>query len=112
MMRNSSTGELFSHPIPGLNELEFIQGGKYLLANRFGVNYIYLFETATGQVKQRWDMSDLARQNAELVGDDPKYDWGNAVLNGIAYHEPSDTFVIAGKDWDLIFYVKLNILHN
>ena len=55
-------------------------------------------------------MSDLARQNAELVGDDPNYDWNNAVLNGIAYHEPSDTFVIAGKDWDLIFYVKLNIL--
>ena len=95
--------------LPRMNELEFIRGGKYFLANRFGLNYIYLIESTTGVVQQKWDLAELVKKNAELVGSNPSYDWGNNVLNGIAYDEETDTFVITGKDWDLMFFVKLNI---
>ena len=39
------------------------------------------------------------------------YTWNesaNAVLNGIAYYPPNDSFIITGKLWDLCFEVKLD----
>ena len=39
------------------------------------------------------------------------YTWDesrNAVLNGIAYYPPNDSFILTGKLWDLCFEVKLN----
>ena len=57
-------------------------------------------------------MSELVDKNRKAIyesGQDKDYKWHLNVLNGIAYHEPTDTFVIGGKDWDLIFFVKLNI---
>jgi len=38
---------------------------------------------------------------------EPSYDWTNAVLNGIAYRESTDTFFLTGKMWDYFFEVKL-----
>ena len=36
------------------------------------------------------------------------YDWGNNVLNGVAYVAEDDTFLITGKMWDHIYKVKLD----
>jgi len=36
------------------------------------------------------------------------YDYSNAVLNGIAYIESKDSFIISGKIWDFIYLVKLD----
>ena len=38
----------------------------------------------------------------------PPHGWGNAVLNGIAYVQSRDSFIITGKEWDLLFEVKLD----
>jgi glutamine cyclotransferase len=80
--------------------------------NIYRTNRIVLVDnkpSSSGKVVQSWDMSDLVKQNKAAVGDDPTWKERLNVLNGIAYHEPTDTFVIGGKDWELIFFVKLNI---
>jgi len=92
-----------------LNEIEVIRDGKYLLMNVYRRNYILLVEIETGKVVQTWDMTELVEKNRAAIGNEPNYKWRLNVLNGVAYHEPTDTFVIGGKDWDLIFFVKLNI---
>ena len=33
------------------------------------------------------------------------FDKANAVLNGIAYYETSDSFVLSGKMWDFIYEI-------
>lgn len=35
------------------------------------------------------------------------YDWGNNVLNGIAYKKDTNTFFFSGKMWDLVFEVQM-----
>ena len=34
------------------------------------------------------------------------YDYGNNVLNGIAYDEVEDVFYITGKRWNFVFKMK------
>jgi glutamine cyclotransferase len=36
------------------------------------------------------------------------YDWGNNVLNGVAYDSKDDSFIVSGKMWHHIFKVKLD----
>ena len=38
------------------------------------------------------------------------YDWGNNVLNGIAYDSRDDSFLVTGKMWHKAFKVKLDYL--
>ena len=46
----------------------------------------------------------------EQVSNEPGYDRGNAVLNGIAYYPPQDAFIISGKLWDSVHLAKLDYL--
>ena len=71
----------------------------------FGENEIHLIELESGEVRQTWDMTELFELNLDAAG----YDDYNNVLNGIAYHPATDTFILTGKDWDLMFFVKLQI---
>lgn len=43
------------------------------------------------------------------MNDNRSYDWGNNVLNGIAFNKETGTFLVTGKNWDFIFEV---ILHD
>lgn len=38
----------------------------------------------------------------------PPHGWNNAVLNGIAYVYSRDSFIVTGKEWDLLFEIKLD----
>ena len=47
------------------------------------------------------------REHVAKLGQTFSYDFGNNVLNGIAYNPTSKTFFLTGKRWDFIFEVQL-----
>mmetsp|Transcript_8583 Transcript_8583/g.14492 ORF Transcript_8583/g.14492 Transcript_8583/m.14492 type:complete len:141 (+) Transcript_8583:900-1322(+) len=71
---------------------------KYIFANQFLKSDVHLINLETGVVQHTWDMShllslqkDYAKQKGGF------YDWGNDVLNGIAYNFKNDNFILTGK---------------
>lgn len=99
--------------ITSFNELEIIQTSdpqlsKYAFSNVFQENDIFMIEIETGKLVAKWDLTELASASrANWYAEDMNYQL-NAVLNGIAYYEPNDSFLITGKLWDNIYEVKLN----
>ena len=94
-----------------MNELEIINYGRFnnhVFANVYQSDSIFLISLNSGKVVAEWDLSRLQSIQAEKIGDKWGYDWTNHVLNGIAYHPPTDTFLITGKMWDFIWQIKLD----
>lgn len=81
-----------------INELECVDGSVY--ANVWFTDYILQIDTETGQVTSIISASDLltAEERAALPS--------GAVLNGIAYNEESETFLLTGKYWPKLFEVQ------
>ena len=77
-----------------LNELECVNGHVY--ANIWQTNTIIAIDTASGHVDMVIDASGL--QTYEGVSD-------ANVLNGIAHIKASDSFLLTGKLWPLMFEV-------
>ncbi len=87
-----------SQPVVRLNELECV--GELVYANVWQTDLIVQIEAATGRVLAVIDAAGLLAQYGEVPG-------GNGgVLNGIAYVPESDTFLITGKYWPLLFEVR------
>jgi len=60
-------------------------------------------DPATGEVKGWIDMRGLlAKQAAHVTGHPYNY-----VLNGIAYHEPTDRLYVTGKMWNNMYQVHI-----
>lgn len=91
-------------PVTYLNELEYVNGAIY--ANIWQTNTIVKIDPVTGKVTGKLDMNGLL-EKAGVVKPDEWYADGN-VLNGIAYNAATNSFYITGKDWPLIFEIKLN----
>ncbi len=93
------TGEvavtLEGQPVVNLNELECV--GGVVWANVWQTDTIVRIDPASGTVTATVDASGLI-DRAEF----PTID----VLNGIAYDEGSDTFLITGKLWPTLFRVR------
>ena len=111
--------DLFLSELIYLNELEIIDDVRegidmrnYLFANYFQSNNIFLVDLRSGYVIKRWNMHELTDKNHQwrktLGLEYTSYESLNAVLNGIAYYPPNDTFILTGKLWDVIFEVKLD----
>jgi len=81
-----------------LNELEYING--YVYANQWQTNYILKINPATGEVVDRMDMAALTQQARGMNSQ-------AEVLNGIAYEKKSKLFLITGKNWPVLFALKL-----
>lgn len=81
-----------------LNELECV--GDDLYANVWNSDVILRIDKATGDVTGVIDASSLltAEQRSTLSG--------SAVLNGIAYDEANDVFLVTGKLWPSLFEVR------
>lgn len=77
-----------------LNELEYVDG--FIYANVYTTNQIIQIEASTGKVLKVADFSDLDKGN-------PKAD----VLNGIAWNPASQNFILTGKYWGKLYYVKM-----
>jgi glutaminyl-peptide cyclotransferase len=92
------------YSIPKLNEIEYVDG--FIYANVFYSNSIYKIDLNTGNVVQTYNLLSLYQSNEEAyIGSHDKW---NDIMNGIAYHSPTDSFYITGKRWNYIFQIQLD----
>ncbi len=84
-------------PVERLNELEYVHGE--ILANIWMTSRIARIDPSSGRVKGWIDVSGLA---AQVGSNDP-----DAVPNGIAYDRKTDRLYVTGKDWPLLFQIRL-----
>lgn len=89
---------LEGEPLRFLNELEASPVG--ILANVWHESFIVVVDPTTGVVKSVIDAKNLVGRI--------KAPHGEAVLNGIAYAPERDTYFVTGKDWELMFEVRLS----
>lgn len=85
--------------VQNINELEYHDNKIY--ANIWGENYIIVINPQNAKIINYLDLRKLTDKF-----DKRKID----VLNGIAYNENNDSFLISGKLWPTIFEIK--ILNN
>jgi len=100
-------------PINSLNELEIIKTSSvtknYIFANQFTKNIIWMIDLRTGVAVAQWNMKELLDKQMEHIRKIGRsYDSANAVLNGIAYYQSNDSFLISGKLWDFIYEIKFD----
>lgn len=86
-------------PLRNINELECV--GDRVYANVWLTDYVVRIES-DGAISAIYDLSGL-------LTDDQQADLSDgAVLNGIAWLEESQTFLVTGKLWPLMFELKLD----
>jgi glutamine cyclotransferase len=85
-----------------INELECVDGSVY--ANVWFTDYILEIDTETGAVTSIVGATELltAEERASLPS--------GAVLNGIAYNDETETFLLTGKYWPKLFEVQFKPL--
>lgn len=86
-------------PVKNLNELEYIEG--FLFANVWQTNLILKIDPTTGKVVGRLDLAKLASDARKAS---PQVD----VLNGIAWHPETRSFLVTGKNWPNIYILKID----
>lgn len=84
-------------PITFLNELEYTPHGLY--SNVYGKNFIYLIDIHQGIVTHSLDLTELFPEN---VSHDMDH-----VLNGIAYNNKTGNFYVTGKQWPVMYEIKI-----
>jgi len=84
-------------PLFDLNELEYVRGE--ILANVWRTNLIARIDPATGNVTGWIDLSPLA-DRARAAG-------RSDVLNGIAWDARHERLFVTGKNWPMLFELKL-----
>lgn len=85
-------------PVNALNELEFIDG--FVFANVWRTSLIAKIDINTGKAAGFLDLSPLVKQAMQL---NPNAD----VLNGIAWHEGTQSLLVTGKLWPYIYVLKI-----
>lgn len=86
-------------PVKELNELEFIDGFVY--ANVWQTNKIMKIDPTSGKVVGRLDLTQLYNDARKA---NPRMD----VLNGIAWHPDTQSFLVTGKHWPHIYILKID----
>ena len=81
--------------VEGLNELEFVRGE--LLANVYPGDRIARIDLESGKVIAWIDLTGLLDPRPEGVG----------VLNGIAFDEVGGRLFVTGKNWPLLYEIKI-----
>jgi glutaminyl-peptide cyclotransferase len=81
-----------------LNELEYING--YIYANEWYTNYILKIDPSTGKVAGKLDLS---RQVAEAKQRNPN----SNEMNGIAYDSAANQILVTGKNWPVIYRIRM-----
>ena len=84
--------------MPGINELEYINGKVY--ANVYGENMIYIISPTDGKVTGSINFQDLF-DTRTLV--DPR----EMVFNGIALRKDNGNLLVTGKNWPKVYEVKV-----
>jgi len=87
--------------VDSLNELEYIDG--YIYANVWKSDFIYKIDPKTGNVVGKISFEGIIQRY------DKNFDFnGENVLNGIAWDDENKLMFVTGKNWPLIFKIKLN----
>lgn len=84
-------------PVTQLNELEYINGAIY--ANVWQTDTIVIIDPDTGNVSGQIDLKGLLPPEERT--------WQTDVLNGIAYHAPTDRLFVTGKKWPTLYEIQL-----
>jgi glutamine cyclotransferase len=84
-------------PVPGLNELEYVEGELY--ANVLNDRRIARIDPRTGAVLGWIDLTDLVA-GVPVTDED-------AVLNGIAYDQAANRLFVTGKRWPSLFEIRI-----
>lgn len=87
-----------NRPLNNLNELEYVEG--FIYANVWQTEMIVKIDAASGIVVGFLDLTALTRQARML---NSKID----LLNGIAWHTATKSLLVTGKNWPLIYVLKL-----
>ena len=87
-------------PINAVNEMEMIDGKLY--ANVYTRDTILVINPKNGAVLQKIDMKNLYPNNQRPAD----FDYGNNVLNGIAYDAATKRIFVTGKKWPHLYQVK------
>lgn len=90
---------LDDQPIDRLNELEYING--LIFANRWYDTTIYVINSDNGEVIAQMDLNELA---APQLSGKPEN-----VLNGIAWNPEKETLWVTGKNWSVLYELKVEI---
>lgn len=80
-----------------LNELEWVNGKIW--ANIWGTDFAVVVNAESGKIEAALDFKALKFQMKGRA-------FAN-VLNGIAYREDTDTYLITGKNWTRVFEIRL-----
>ncbi len=84
-------------PVEHLNELEYIKG--MVFANIYLTDTVAVINPEDGSVVSLIDLSGLRpEQNLKVQGE---------VLNGIAYDDQTDKLYVTGKNWPLLYEIRL-----
>jgi glutamine cyclotransferase len=81
-----------------LNELEWVEG--WILANVWYTDSVVLIDPANGEVRARLDLAGLLTPAEARKAE---------VLNGIAWHAPSRTLWVSGKNWPWMFGLDVTL---
>ena len=84
--------------VTNLNELEFVNG--FIFANVWQTNTIVKIDPSTSSVVGRLELTSLAEKAGRI---NPGID----VMNGIAWHPATESFLVTGKYWPVIYVLKL-----
>lgn len=93
------TVTLDGQEVTQLNEVECVNG--LVWANVWNTNQIVVIDPDSGEVVSQIDVSALADPRGRFLEEPVE----GAVLNGIAYQQDSDTWLLTGKQWPFMFEV-------
>ena len=93
-------------PVSNINELEYVKGFVY--ANVYETDNIIKIDPETGNVVGRLDCSNILSKSGMTLNPSEYSETTGYVLNGIAYDSLKNNFYITGKQWPVLFEIKLN----
>ena len=89
-----------------LNELEWVNGQVW--ANVWETNSLARIDPATGQVLGYVDLTGLLSETDKRLFLPPGGDSALDVLNGIAYDSAANRLVVTGKNWPLLYEIRVD----
>ncbi len=84
-----------------LNELEYVD--DHIYANQWGSDFIYKIDPETGYVVGKLSFEGILELYDKNFQPDPE-----KVLNGIAWDPENKFMFVTGKNWPLIFKIRVN----
>lgn len=93
-------------PLNFINDLDIVNGIAYV--NVYYDDRIYKINLITGKVLKIFELNHLKRSELEGITLTEERWYQGEVLNGIAFHPRTKTFLVTGKNWGYYYEVNLD----